>query len=135
MDGADIFLGLSAGGVLKPEMVATMAPNPIIILALASPYPEILPEDARRCARTASSPPGAGLPEPGQQRAVLPVHLPRRAGRGRDQDQQGDEAGLRARDRAGLARMEASDLGSAYGGEVPTFGREYLIPRRSIRAC
>jgi len=43
---ADIFLGLSAGGVLKPEMVATMAPNPLI-LALANPNPEILPEDAK----------------------------------------------------------------------------------------
>jgi len=43
---ADIFLGLSAGGVLKPEMVAKMAPNPII-LALANPNPEILPEDAK----------------------------------------------------------------------------------------
>ena len=46
VSGADIFLGLSAGGVLKPEMVATMAPNPII-LALANPYPEILPEEAK----------------------------------------------------------------------------------------
>src|SRR5690606_12287258 len=44
--GADIFLGLSAGGILKPEMVATMADRPII-LALANPYPEILPADAR----------------------------------------------------------------------------------------
>lgn len=44
--GADVFLGLSAGGVLKPEMVATMADKPII-LALANPYPEILPEDAK----------------------------------------------------------------------------------------
>ncbi|MFD2366955.1 NADP-dependent malic enzyme [Pseudoduganella sp. GCM10020061] len=43
---ADIFLGLSAGGVLKPEMVAKMAPNPLI-LALANPTPEILPEEAK----------------------------------------------------------------------------------------
>jgi malate dehydrogenase (oxaloacetate-decarboxylating)(NADP+) len=46
IDNADIFLGLSAGGVLKPEMVAKMAPNPLI-LALANPNPEILPEDAK----------------------------------------------------------------------------------------
>ena len=46
VDGADIFLGLSAGGVLAPAMVATMAPTPII-LALANPYPEILPEHAK----------------------------------------------------------------------------------------
>src|SRR5690554_7654437 len=42
---ASVFLGLSAGGVLKPEMVARMAANPLI-LALANPSPEILPEDA-----------------------------------------------------------------------------------------
>lgn len=44
--GADIFLGLSAGGVLKQDMVRAMAPNPLI-LALANPTPEILPEDVR----------------------------------------------------------------------------------------
>ena len=44
--GADIFLGLSAGGVLKQEMVRAMAPNPLI-LALANPTPEILPEEVR----------------------------------------------------------------------------------------
>src|SRR5690554_6450844 len=45
IDDADVFLGLSAGGVLKPDMVARMAPRPLI-LALANPVPEILPEDA-----------------------------------------------------------------------------------------
>ena len=45
IDGADVFLGLSAGGVLKPEMVAKMGPRPLI-LALANPTPEILPEVA-----------------------------------------------------------------------------------------
>lgn len=44
--GADIFLGLSAGGVLKPEMVSQMADRPII-MALANPTPEILPEEVR----------------------------------------------------------------------------------------
>ncbi|GAB3449761.1 NADP-dependent malic enzyme [Insolitispirillum peregrinum] len=46
IEGADIFLGLSAGGVLKPEMVAKMGERPLI-LALANPNPEISPEDAR----------------------------------------------------------------------------------------
>ncbi len=46
MAGADIFLGLSAGGVLKPEMVEKMAQRPLI-LALANPNPEIMPEDAK----------------------------------------------------------------------------------------
>jgi malate dehydrogenase (oxaloacetate-decarboxylating)(NADP+) len=45
--GADIFLGLSAGGVLKPEMVRAMAPRPLI-LALANPTPEILPEEVKQ---------------------------------------------------------------------------------------
>jgi malate dehydrogenase (oxaloacetate-decarboxylating)(NADP+) len=45
-EGADIFLGLSAAGALKPEMLKVMAPNPLV-LALANPYPEIMPEDAK----------------------------------------------------------------------------------------
>lgn len=44
--GADVFLGLSAAGVLKPELLKQMAPNPLI-MALANPNPEIMPEDAR----------------------------------------------------------------------------------------
>ena len=47
IDGADVFLGLSAGGVLKPEMVKKMADRPLI-LALANPEPEILPELAKQ---------------------------------------------------------------------------------------
>ncbi len=43
VEGADIFLGLSAAGILTPEMVATMAPDPVIF-ALANPIPEIMPE-------------------------------------------------------------------------------------------
>ncbi|MGE8317250.1 MAG: NADP-dependent malic enzyme [Comamonas sp.] len=46
IDGADVFLGLSAGGVLKPDMVARMAARPVIF-ALANPNPEITPEDAK----------------------------------------------------------------------------------------
>ncbi|MFZ2854376.1 MAG: NADP-dependent malic enzyme [Rhodocyclaceae bacterium] len=46
IDGADVFLGLSAGGVLKPEMVARMARQPVVF-ALANPTPEIMPELAR----------------------------------------------------------------------------------------
>jgi malate dehydrogenase (oxaloacetate-decarboxylating)(NADP+) len=46
IDGADVFLGLSAAGALKPEMLRKMASNPLI-LALANPYPEIMPEEAR----------------------------------------------------------------------------------------
>ena len=129
VEGADIFLGLSAGGVLKPEMVATMADKPII-LALANPTPEILPEDAKAVR------PGLhhrhrplGLSEPGQQRAVLPVHLPRRARCRRHRDQRGDEARLRARDRRARAARSVRPRARAYGGEMPKFGPDYLIPR------
>ncbi|MGS0753706.1 malic enzyme-like NAD(P)-binding protein [Roseateles sp. GG27B] len=44
--GADVFLGLSAGGVMKPAMVATMAARPMIF-ALANPTPEITPEEVK----------------------------------------------------------------------------------------
>ena len=46
IEGADVFLGLSAGGVLKPEMVARMAPRPLV-MALANPNPEIRPEEVK----------------------------------------------------------------------------------------
>ncbi|WP_330218961.1 malic enzyme-like NAD(P)-binding protein, partial [Xanthomonas euvesicatoria] len=46
VEGADIFLGLSAAGILKPEMVASMARQPVIF-ALANPNPEITPEVAK----------------------------------------------------------------------------------------
>ena len=46
IEGADVFLGLSAGGVLKPEMVARMAPKPLV-MALANPNPEIRPEEVK----------------------------------------------------------------------------------------
>ncbi len=76
-----------------------------LILALANPEPEILPELAKAVrpdAHHRDRP--LGLPEPGEQRAVLPVHLPRRARRGRDLDHRGDEARLHARDRRARAR-------------------------------
>ena len=96
---ADIFLGLSAGGVLKPEMVKTMAPHPLI-LALANPTPEILPEEVKAVRDDAVIATGRSrLSEPGQQRAVLPVHLPRRARRRRDDDHDGDGDRRRARGR------------------------------------
>jgi malate dehydrogenase (oxaloacetate-decarboxylating)(NADP+) len=70
---------LSAGGVLKKEMVAKMAPSPLI-MALANPNPEIRPEDVKAVRSDAIIATGrSDYPEPGQQRPVLPLHLPRRA--------------------------------------------------------
>ena len=81
--GADIFLGLSAAGVLKPEMVKGMAERPLI-LAMANPDPEIRPEDAKAVRPDCIIATGRiGLSEPGQQCPVLPLHLPGRAGRRR----------------------------------------------------
>ena len=58
MEGADIFFGLSAKGALTPEMVKSMAPDPIIF-AMANPDPEITPEEAQQCATTSSWRPAA----------------------------------------------------------------------------
>jgi malate dehydrogenase (oxaloacetate-decarboxylating)(NADP+) len=106
--GADVFLGLSAGGVLKPAMVAEMAANPVIF-ALANPHPEIMPEDAH----AVRSDVVIRLPEPGQQPAVLPVRVPRRAGLRRDDDHRRDGDRRGARDlRPGACRAERSRCGS-----------------------
>ena len=81
LPGADIFMGLSAPRVLKPEWLPLLADKPLI-LALANPDPEIDPDlvTAARPGRDHRHRPQR-LCQPGQQRPVLPVHLPRRAGR------------------------------------------------------
>ncbi len=126
--GADIFLGLSAGGVLKPEMVATMAEQPII-LALANPYPEILPEDAKAVRPDCIVATGrSDYPNQVNNALCFPYIFRGALDVGATViNEQMKLACVRAI--AQLARMESSDLGGAYGGEVPTFGAEYLIPR------
>ena len=71
------------------------------------------------------------LPQPGQQRPVLPVHLPRRAGRRRHHHQRGDEDRRGARRIAELAHGRAASdvVAAAYGGEDLCFGPDYLIPK------
>ena len=104
IDGADIFIGLSAGGVLKPEMVKRMAPDPLV-MALANPTPEIMPENrARSAARRDDLHRPLGLSEPGQQRPLLSLYLPRRARRTGQRDQRGDEEGCGRGDRRACAR-------------------------------
>lgn len=128
VDGADIFLGLSAGGVLKPEMVAKMAPQPII-LALANPYPEILPEDAKQVRPDCIIATGrSDYPNQVNNALCFPYIFRGALDVGATGiNEQMKLACVRAI--AALARMESSDLGSAYGGDVPTFGADYLIPR------
>jgi len=126
--GADIFLGLSAGGVLKAEMVASMAPRPII-LALANPYPEILPEDARAVRPDCIIATGrSDYPNQVNNALCFPYIFRGALDAGATEiDEAMKLACVRAI--AKLARMESSDLGSAYGGEVPQFGADYIIPR------
>ncbi|MBU8977490.1 NADP-dependent malic enzyme [Lysobacter sp. MMG2] len=126
--GADVFLGLSAGGILKPEMVATMADKPII-LALANPYPEILPEDAKKVRPDCIIATGRSDYPNQVNNALCFPYIFRGA---LDVGATGINEAMKlacVRAIAELARMESADLGAAYGGEVPEFGAEYLIPR------
>ncbi len=126
--GADVFLGLSAGGVLKPEMVASMAADPII-LALANPYPEILPEDAKAVRPDCIIATGrSDYPNQVNNALCFPYIFRGALDAGAQEINEAMKLAC-VRAIAALARKEASDLGSAYGGEVPKFGREYLIPR------
>ncbi len=128
VQGADIFLGLSAGGVLKPEMVATMADMPII-LALANPYPEILPEDAKKVRPDCIIATGrSDYPNQVNNALCFPYIFRGALDVGATEIDEGMKLAC-VRAIAALARMESSDLGSAYGGEVLQFGPEYLIPR------
>ncbi|MGY3266826.1 NADP-dependent malic enzyme [Lysobacter sp. HA35] len=128
MVGADIFLGLSAGGVLKPEMVATMADKPII-LALANPYPEILPEDAKKVRPDCIIATGrSDYPNQVNNALCFPYIFRGALDVGATEINEAMKLAC-VRAIAKLARMESSDLGSAYGGDVPKFGAEYLIPR------
>jgi malate dehydrogenase (oxaloacetate-decarboxylating)(NADP+) len=126
--GADIFLGLSAGGVLKPEMVASMAERPII-LALANPYPEILPEDAKAVRPDCIIATGrSDYPNQVNNALCFPYIFRGALDVGaREINEAMKLACVRAI--AQLARMEAGDLASAYGGDIPKFGPDYLIPR------
>ena len=126
--GADVFLGLSAGGILTPEMVATMADKPII-LALANPYPEILPEEAKRVRPDAIIATGrSDYPNQVNNALCFPYIFRGALDAGATViNEEMKRACVYAI--AELAKAEASDLGSAYGGEVPTFGPDYIIPR------
>ena len=127
--GADVFLGLSAGGVLKPEMVKQMAERPIIF-ALANPEPEILPEDARKVRPDVIIATGR-TDYPNQVNNVLcfPFIFRGALDVGATTITRGMElAAVKAM--AELARAEQSEVvTAAYGTEGISFGPEYLIPK------
>ena len=128
MPGADIFLGLSAGGILKPDMVKTMAPKPLI-LALANPTPEILPEDAKAVREDAIIATGRS-DYPNQVNNVLcfPYIFRGALDCGATTITRKMEiAAVHAI--ADLAQAEQSDIvASAYGITDLSFGPDYLIP-------
>ena len=128
IDDADVFLGLSAGGVLKPEMVARMAPKPLI-LALANPNPEIMPEAARAVRPDAMMCTGRS-DYPNQVNNVLCFPYIFRGALDVGARTINEEMKLAAVAAiARLAREAPSDVAAkAYGGEVSTFGAESLIP-------
>jgi malate dehydrogenase (oxaloacetate-decarboxylating) len=100
--GADVYLGLSAPGAVSAAAVRTMGSG-AIVFAMANPTPEVQPEDVSDHVRIMAT--GAlGLSEPDQQRARVPGCVPRCAGRPREHDQRGDEAGRGPGDR--LGRLE-----------------------------
>ena len=126
--GADVFLGLSAGGVLKPDMVAAMADKPLI-LALANPNPEILPDEARAVRPDAMICTGRS-DYPNQVNNVLcfPYIFRGALDCGATTINEAMKHAAVAAI-AQLAREAPSDVAArAYGGEVATFGSNSLIP-------
>jgi malate dehydrogenase (oxaloacetate-decarboxylating)(NADP+) len=128
IDGADVFLGLSAAGVLKPELLARMAEKPLI-MALANPTPEIMPEEARAARPDAMVCTGRS-DFPNQVNNVLCFPYIFRGALdcgARTINEEMKMAAVRAI--AALAREEVSDVAArAYSGDTPSFGPNYLIP-------
>ena len=129
MEGADLFLGLSGPGVLTKDMVAKMAETPVI-LALANPDPEIMPEDAREIAPDAIIATGRS-DYPNQVNNVLCFPFIFRGALDVGATEINDAMRLACIDGiADLARITTSaEAASAYKGETLTFGRDYLIPK------
>jgi malate dehydrogenase (oxaloacetate-decarboxylating)(NADP+) len=129
IQGADMFLGLSAGGVLKPEMVETMASRPLVF-ALANPTPEILPELVKAVRDDAIVATGR-TDYPNQVNNVLCFPFIFRGALDVGATTITREMELAVVDAiANLARMEQDDrVASAYDVRALSFGPDYLIPK------
>ncbi|MDP3812743.1 MAG: phosphate acyltransferase, partial [Hydrogenophaga sp.] len=127
--GADIFLGLSAGGVLKQDMVKSMAVNPLIF-ALANPNPEILPEEVKAVRDDAIMATGRS-DYPNQVNNVLCFPYIFRGALDAGASTITVEMEIAAVHAiAELAQAEQSDvIAAAYAGEQLMFGPDYLIPK------
>jgi len=126
--GADVFLGLSAAGVLKPEYLKSMAEKPMV-MALANPVPEIMPDLAREARPDAMICTGRS-DFPNQVNNVLCFPYIFRGALDCGATQINEDMKMAAvRAIASLAKEEPSDIAArAYSGETPIFGPEYLIP-------
>jgi malate dehydrogenase (oxaloacetate-decarboxylating)(NADP+) len=129
LDGVDIFLGLSAPRVLKAEWLPLFAPKPLI-LALANPDPEILPEAVRAVRPDAITATGRS-DYANQVNNVLCFPFIFRGALDVGARTINEEMKLAAVEAiAELARVEASEVvAAAYGGLAPVFGPEYIIPK------
>ncbi len=129
IEGADVFLGLSAGGVLKPEMVKKMAPRPLVF-ALANPTPEILPEEVKAVRDDAIIATGR-TDYPNQVNNVLCFPYIFRGALDAGASTITLEMEIAAVHAiADLAQAEQSEVvAAAYSGELLAFGPEYLIPK------
>ncbi len=129
LPGADVFLGLSAPNVLKPEWLADMAEKPLI-LALANPDPEITP-DAARAARPDAIIATGRSDFPNQVNNVLCFPFIFRGTLDVGATEINEEMKVACVEAiAVLARVEASEVvAAAYGGAAPVFGPEYIIPK------
>jgi malate dehydrogenase (oxaloacetate-decarboxylating)(NADP+) len=127
--GADVFLGLSAAGVLKAEWLPKMAANPMI-MALANPVPEILPEAAKEVRPDAIIATGR-TDYPNQVNNVLCFPFLFRGALDVGATEINTEMKMACvRAIAEMAQAESSDVvRSAYGGQQLQFGPEYLIPK------
>ncbi|CAM8635370.1 MULTISPECIES: NADP-dependent malic enzyme [Sphingobium] len=128
LPGANLFLGLSAPGVLKPEWLPLMAANPLIF-ALANPEPEIRPEAAREVRPDAIIATGRS-DYPNQVNNVLCFPYIFRGALDCGATQINEAMKVAAADAiANLARMPAHDsVAQAYGGRRLVFGADYIIP-------
>ena len=128
LDGADCFLGLSVAGALTPDMVASMADEPIIF-AMANPDPEILPEEARAVRSDAIIATGRS-DYPNQVNNVLGFPYIFRGAldvRARTINEEMKIAAAQAL--AALAKEDVPDeVAAAYHGARPSFGKDYIIP-------
>ncbi|HMW22325.1 MAG TPA: NADP-dependent malic enzyme [Burkholderiaceae bacterium] len=127
--GADVFLGLSAGGVLKPAMVASMAARPLIF-ALANPTPEIMPEAVKAVRDDAIMATGR-TDYPNQVNNVLCFPYIFRGALDSGATTITDAMEIAATHAiAELAQAEQNDVvAAAYAGATLRFGPEYLIPK------